>query len=164
MADRPIIKLEWTAWDKILEGLGFLALVLLLVLPVYFYPELPDRIPKHYDAAGQVTAYGGKGMLWIVPILGLITYATLFFINKVPHIYNYLIEITPKNAERQYRMATRMIRTLNVIIVSTFLYSFYGTIQNALGNQVGLGKGFMPFFLIALFGTIVVYLVKAFSK
>ncbi|MDX5478496.1 MAG: DUF1648 domain-containing protein [Cyclobacteriaceae bacterium] len=164
MADRPIIKLEWTAWDKILEGLGFLALVLLLVLPVYFYPELPDRIPKHYDAAGQVTAYGGKGMLWIVPILGLITYATLFFINKVPHIYNYPIEITPENAERQYRMATRMIRTLNVIIVSTFLYSFYGTIQNALGNQVGLGKGFMPFFLIALFGTIVVYLVKAFSK
>ena len=164
MAERPIIKLEWTALDKILEGLGFLALVLLLVIPIYYYPELPDRIPKHYDAVGQVTAYGGKGTLWIVPIMGLITYSALFFINKVPHIFNYPTEITPENAERQYRMATRMIRTLNVIIVCTFLYSSYGTIQNAMGLHVGLGKGFMPFFLIALFGTIVVYLVKAFKK
>lgn len=164
MAERPIIKLEWTAWDKILEGLGFLALVLLLVIPIYYYPELPDRIPKHYDAAGQVTSYGGKGMLWMTPIMGLITYAGLFFLNKVPHIFNYPIEITPENAERQYRMATRMIRTLNVIIVCTFLFTSYGTIQNALGNQVGLGKAFMLFFLIALFGTIVFYMVKAFRK
>ncbi|WP_304517883.1 DUF1648 domain-containing protein [Cecembia rubra] len=164
MAARPIIKLEWTAWDKILEGLGFLALVLLLVIPIYYYPELPDRIPKHYDATGQVTAYGGKGMLWVMPIIGLITYAGLFFINKVPHIFNYPTEITTENAERQYRIATRMIRTLNVIIVYTFLYTSYGTIQNAMGIQVGLGKAFIPIFLIALFGTIVVYLVKAFRK
>ncbi|PSL05762.1 DUF1648 domain-containing protein [Cecembia rubra] len=164
MAARPIIKLEWTAWDKILEGLGFLALVLLLVIPIYYYPELPDRIPKHYDATGQVTAYGGKGILWVMPIIGLITYAGLFFINKVPHIFNYPTEITTENAERQYRIATRMIRTLNVIIVYTFLYTSYGTIQNAMGIQVGLGKAFIPIFLIALFGTIVVYLVKAFRK
>ncbi|MFC0263399.1 DUF1648 domain-containing protein [Fontibacter flavus] len=164
MAARPIIKLEWTAWDKILEGLGFLAMVLLLVIPIYYYPELPDRIPKHYDATGQVTAYGGKGMLWMMPIIGLITYTGLFFINKVPHIFNYPTEITTENAERQYRIATRMIRTLNVIIVYTFLYTSYGTIQNAMGIQVGLGKAFMPIFLIALFGTIVVYLVKAFRK
>ncbi|EKB50621.1 DUF1648 domain-containing protein [Cecembia lonarensis] len=164
MAERPIIKLQWSSMDKIMEGLGFLALVLLLVLPIYFYPELPDRIPKHYNVSGQVTAYWGKGMIWMMPIMGLITYAGLFFLNKVPHIFNYPTEITPENAERQYRMATRMIRTLNVIIVCTFLYSSYGTIQNALGNQVGLGRGFMPFFLITLFGTIVVYLIKAFKK
>lgn len=84
--------------------------------------------------------------------------------NRVPHIFNYPTEIKPENAERQYRMATRMIRTLNVIIVCTFLYTSYGTIQNALGHQVGLGKAFMPFFLIALFGTIVVFLIKAFKK
>lgn len=164
MADRPIIKLKWNSWDKILEGLGFLALALLLVLPFYFYPELPDRIPRHFDAAGQVTAYGGKGMIWFKPIMGLIMYAGLFLLNRVPQIFNYPSEITPENAERQYRMATRMIRTLNVIIVCTFLYTSYSTIQNALGNQEGLGIAFMPFFLISLFGVIVVYLIKALKK
>ncbi|RZS94838.1 DUF1648 domain-containing protein [Cecembia calidifontis] len=164
MAERPIIKLERSALDKIMEGLGFLALVLLLVLPIYYYPELPDRIPRHYDASGQITAFGGKGMIWVMPILGLITYAGLFFLNKIPHLFNYPSTITPENAERQYRMATRLIRTLNVIIVVTFLYTTYATIQNAIGNQEGLGKEFMPVFLIALFGTIAVYLIKAFTK
>jgi len=164
MAERPIIKLEWSALDKIMEGLGLLALVLLLALPIYYYPELPDRIPRHYDASGQITAYGGKGMIWVMPILGLITYAGLFFLNKIPHLFNYPITISPENVARQYHMATRLIRTLNVIIVVTFLYMTYATIQNALGNQEGLGKEFIPVFLFALLGTIAVYLIKAFTK
>ena len=162
--EKPVIKLEWSAWDKVLEGLGLLALIFLIVLPFHFYPELPERIPQHFDASGQVTTYGKKGMLWLMPIMGLITYASLFFLNKVPHIFNYPVAITTENAERHYRMATKMMRSLNLIIVCTFLYSTYSSIQIALGNQEGLGKDFMPLFLIALFGTIVVYLIKAFKK
>lgn len=164
MADRPIIKLEWSAMDKIMEGLGFLALVLLLVLPIYFYPELPDRIPRHYDASGQVTAYGAKGMIWLMPIMGLITYAGLFFLNKVPHIFNYPTAITPENAEKQYRGATRMMRTLNLAIVFIFLYLTYSTIQTSLGVQEGVGEFFMGVAMGLLTAIIVIYLAWSLKK
>ncbi|MGY6742005.1 MAG: DUF1648 domain-containing protein [Cecembia sp.] len=159
MAERPIIKLQWSAMDKIMEGLGFLALVLLLVLPIYFYPELPDRIPRHYNVSGQVTAYWGKGMIWMMPIMGLITYAGLFFLNKVPHVFNYPTAITPENAEKQYRGATRMMRTLNLTIVFIFLYLTYSTIQTSLGVQEGLSEFFIGLAMGLLTGVIVIYLV-----
>ncbi|WP_291783537.1 DUF1648 domain-containing protein [Cecembia sp.] len=159
MEERPIIKLEWSAMDKIMEGLGFLALVLLLALPIYYYPELPDRVPRHYDASGQVTAYGGKGMIWMMPIMGLITYTGLFFLNKVPHIFNYPTAITPENAEKQYRGATRMMRTLNLVIVFTFLFLTFSTIQTSLGLQEGLNEFFMGISIGLLTGVILIYLV-----
>lgn len=142
-----------------MEGLGFLALVLLLVLPMYYYPELPDRIPRHFDATGQVTAYGGKGIMWLMPIMGLITYTGLFFLNKVPHIFNYPTEITAENAKRQYRAATRMIRTLNLIIAWTFFYLTYSTIQTSVGIQEGLNEFFMGISIGILTGVILLYLV-----
>jgi uncharacterized membrane protein len=159
MAERPIIKLEWSAMDKIMEGLGFLSLALLLTLLIYFYPELPDRIPRHYDSSGQVTAYGGKGMIWLMPIMGLIIYAGLFLLNKVPHIFNYPTTITPENAEKQYRRATRMIRTLNLTIAFIFLYLTYSTIQTGLGVQEGLSEFFMGVAMGLLIAIIVIYLV-----
>lgn len=34
--------------------------VLTFVLSLYFYPSLPDRVPSHWNAKGQIDGYSGK--------------------------------------------------------------------------------------------------------
>jgi hypothetical protein len=47
MTERPIIKLDWTNGNKDIEGLVFLALVLLFLPTIYYFPQLSERIPRY---------------------------------------------------------------------------------------------------------------------
>lgn len=60
MRERPKIKLELTTLDKTLELLGWVSILAIWVLPITNYTNLSDRIPIHYNAAGQADGFGGK--------------------------------------------------------------------------------------------------------
>lgn len=45
------VKRDWPVW---------LVLGILIVLGVYFYPRLPERVPVHWNAAGEVDGYGSR--------------------------------------------------------------------------------------------------------
>ena len=140
--------------DKALNALGVIGLVLLLALPAYYYPSLPETIPRHFDAAGQPDAYSSKAVIWVLPAVGTLLFLGLQWLCRYPHTFNYNVPITEQNAEAQYRIATRMIRSLAAVITCTFAYIAYATIQVALGQQSGLGGFFTPVFLVVLFGVI----------
>ena len=156
--ERPRISIKLEPIDLIIEGIGILGLIALITLPFMYYNLLPETIPRHFGITGEVDAYSGKGLIWILPLIGILMYVGMFWLNKYPHIFNYPQEITKENAERQYKMATRMIRVLNAIITCVFAYITYTIIQTALGNQEGLGSLFTPVFLILVFGTLVYFL------
>lgn len=122
-------------------GLGLLGVLVLIVLPFWFYNDLPDRIPKHFNAAGQPDAFGTRSSIWISPIVGVVLFIGMAVLNQYPHLFNYLKPITQDNYESQYRNATRLLRLINVIMVWVFAYITYGTIQTALGKVDGLGPG-----------------------
>jgi uncharacterized membrane protein len=57
------MKLKKTAWDWITEALS-LALVLGTILYlIVMWKSIPDTIPAHYNAAGEVNRWGGKSEL-----------------------------------------------------------------------------------------------------
>lgn len=41
-------------WAKVVAGI---VVLLSLVMGVWAYPNLPDRVPSHWDAAGQINGY-----------------------------------------------------------------------------------------------------------
>ena len=161
---RPRIKIELNGFDKILEALGFLILIGVIVYPFLEYASLPDRVPVHYDASGTPDRYGSKSHVWIIVILSSFLYIGMFFLNRFPHLFNFPMEITEENAERQYRLATKMIRGVNVIIVAGFFFINYQSIEVAKGNADGLGKSFLFTFLGSLTIGIVWYFIVAFKK
>ncbi len=157
---RPVIKIELEPIDWIIEIIAFIGLLLLVALPVYYYNNLPNVIPQHYNLIGEPDGIGGKGKIWLVPVTGLIIYVGLLLLNKSPHIFNYPKKITPENAKSQYRSAIRLIRLLKAIIVCVFCYISYVTILTALQKQDGLPNYFAPAFIILIFGIIGFYLFK----
>lgn len=151
---RPEKDIPLTTTDQLIIALGFIGLATLIGIPAYYYSVLPDSIPRHFDSSGMPDAYSGKGVIWVLPIIGSLLFIGMHWLSYHPHTFNYIVPITEENAEEQYTIAVRMIRTLNTVIVGLFAYIAYATAQVALERQQGLGSYFLPVFLLLVFGTI----------
>lgn len=158
---RPILTIRLKAIDWFLEALTALFVLLLIGLPIYFYGDMPDQVPSHFNAAGEPDAFGSKKSIWGLPFVGLIMAVGLTMLNKIPHLYNYPVPIDKKNARQQYTNATRLIRAVKTVIVGTFAYIVHVSIQTALGHSKGLGNGFLIIFGLILFGVIIFYMYRA---
>lgn len=162
--ERPKIKIHLDISDYIIEVIGAIFMIMMIGWPLYFFNELPEIIPRHFNAAGEPDGFSQKNIIWTLPAIGLVIYIGMFFLNKFPHIFNYPKGITQENAEQQYRIATKLIRTINMLTAVSFFYIGYGTIQTALNKQDGLGTFFLPIFLLVIFGTIGIYMYQALKK
>lgn len=67
---------DWPLWgDRLARGLAFGAGALcagLFAFVCFKYPELPLRIPLHFDATGLADRFGGPVSAFILPAIGLL--------------------------------------------------------------------------------------------
>jgi uncharacterized membrane protein len=161
---QPKIRISLTYIDWLVELISFALLVVLISLPLIYINSMPERIPVHFDINGVADGFGGKSTLWILPLTGAFTYLLLTIVSRFPEIYNFPVKITEENALVQYRLATRFIRLLKTVILILFLFLCHKTIGLALGKTSGLGKAFLPVFLILTFGPVIFYLVYALNN
>ncbi len=140
---QPKIRLELTWADRMVEALCALLALLLVGISLAYYPSLPKQIPQHYNAAGEVDIYGPKYLLLVIVGLGLLLYGLVSFLNQRPHWFNYPVAITPENAERQYALATRLLRMLKLMLLLLFFHLTWRTLQIALGKATALSPWLM---------------------
>jgi uncharacterized membrane protein len=163
MEERPKIKLELTTADKTFEIVGWLLIVAVWGLTIINYSNLPDTIPTHYNGAGQADGFGGKLTILTLPLIATILFIGMTVLNKFPHIFNYPTNITKDNAFIQYTNATRLIRSLKLIIVVIFGLIALKTIQNANGVADGLGVWFLPLTMGMIFIPLTYFVIKSFK-
>jgi uncharacterized membrane protein len=160
----PEIKIKLTVFDWLIEFFALSFMILLLSLPLIYIHVLPDRIPVHFNAAGQPDDYGDMSTLWILPLTGVLMYFLMTVLSAFPRIYNYPVKITPENAAVQYRIATRLIRILKTVIIMIFCFICFQTIKTATGEAAGLGKIFLPVSLLITFGIIAVFIAVSLNN
>jgi uncharacterized membrane protein len=164
METRPKLKLTLSPLDNKLELISKIILCVLWGLTFYSFFVLPTTIPTHFDASGKADDYGNKMTLFILPVLATIIYFGLTQLNKYPHIFNYLTEITVNNAEKQYTMATRMLRFLKLAILIIFSLIIIFTYLTTIGVTNGLGFWFLPLTIGLLFIPTVISICQSFKK
>jgi uncharacterized membrane protein len=150
MEKRPRIPINLTTTDYLFEIIGLIGIACLIVLPIYFFNDLPDQIPKHFNALGQVDSYGNRGIIWLLPAIGLFLYIGLTVLNRFPFAFNYPTKVTNDNAERLYTLGTRTVRLLKIIVVLSFVFLNFKTIEIALNKSTEIGKFYLPVFLAVL--------------
>lgn len=164
MKNRPKIKLKLNTTDKLIEIVGWIAVLGIWVLTIVNYFELPEIIPTHYNGTGKADGFGSRSTILVLPIISTILFIGLTVLNQYPHILNYATEITKENAVQQYTNATRLLRFLKLIVVIVFSLIVLRTIQNTKGTADGLGEWFLPLTLGIIFIPICYFLVKANQK
>jgi len=96
-------------------------IILTFITAIYSYPNLPDKIPTHWNSAGQVDNYGGKNSILIIPFVLLGIYLLFLVIPK--------IAVFQKNVDDFYKshmfgFKLIMILFLFIIYIFTLLSSF----------------------------------------
>lgn len=157
---RPVIKIAYSKTEKALEVVSIILIAVNIYVLIKYYNMLPYTIPKHFNGAGVPDAFGNKGGILFLPILVLVMYILFTVLSKFPQVYNYPVEINEENAEFQYKAARTMMIAIKAEIAGCFTYVEFRTVMVALGKAKGLGIGFLPVFLVLLFGTIIFYIVK----
>jgi hypothetical protein len=71
---------RWPIWsDRVAQAVlagGILLGALLFAILLFRYPYLPNLLPMHYDAVGRVDRIAPRGEAFILPVIGLIAWAT----------------------------------------------------------------------------------------
>lgn len=120
-------------WRVELPQLALIAVM--FVLAALIWPSAPDRIPIHWNAAGEVDGYGGKAEgLLLLPATALGLYLLLLFLPRAdPGRANYL----------QFAGVYALIR----IAVLVLLAAIYGFVLLWIrGVEVDMAR--LPFILI----------------
>jgi uncharacterized membrane protein len=69
-----------------LETIPFIICLILFLGAIAYYPKIPSVIPTHWNAAGEVDGYGGRGTIFIMPIV-LLVILILFLILPLMEVF-----------------------------------------------------------------------------
>ena len=79
------------------------------------FRSLPDKVPMHYDLAGNVTGTGGKGTLWIIVLFGLLNDIGMWGAQFLPRsMINTGVKMTARNGEYVYACAKDLMVDLRL--------------------------------------------------
>ena len=161
MKKRPVINIELTALDKFLEAISLILLIALWAYTLTNFSDLPDSIPTHYNAMGEVDNTGSKWSIFVLAGVATFLYAMLTVLNRFPHYFNYLAEITEENTYDHYKLSTRLMRVIKLFLLLLFGAITFETIHIAKGFSSIFGFWFMPLTFLFMFVPIIVYFFKA---
>jgi len=147
--NRPRFKIEPTAIDRIVDALALVFLLLLLVMVFQYYPHLPNLIPTHFGKNSQADNFGSKNTILLLPALAVFLFVLLQVLNKFLHKFNYLVKITPKNAKKQYRLGTRIMRFTNLFVMLILYYTVNKIIKISINQKTPvIDKWFIPVIVV----------------
>ena len=142
--NRPKIEVPLEPLDIVVDLISVTLFILMIVYTAINYGDLAATIPTHFNASGEADSFGDKLYIWLLPVLGILTFVLLFVLNKYPHFHNYSVNITEDNGLKNYRLSTRIIRFTNLFVAILFAYIQYMMVEHGKGNVINLGSWFTP--------------------
>lgn len=153
------MKIKYTKFSIILEVLAAIILIGTFGFLLIKWPDIPDKIPMHYNAAGEVNRIGSKSELLIMPFVSLFVYALITVLTFFPSIWNVPVNVTGENREKVYGYVKSMVILLKAEVLAVFFYISY-MIANVQQSLSGL---LLPITLVAVFVTIAGFLIAVFK-
>mgnify|MGYP001216207310 FL=1 len=149
------MKLKKTAWDWISETLSLALVFGTILYLIVMWKSIPDTIPAHYNAAGEVNRWGGKSELLMLPIIGGILYFLITLIQQYPQAWNTGVTVTEENRERVYRILRNLIGTTKLMMLLVF-----SSLTVLLSLGLALPIWYLGVFLALLFGSITFFIIQ----
>ncbi|MEN6339812.1 MAG: DUF1648 domain-containing protein, partial [Clostridiaceae bacterium] len=114
------MKPKKSAWGRITETLSLALMIGTIVYLIVMWRSIPDTIPAHYNAAGEVNRWGDKSELIFLPIIGGMLYFLITLVQQYPQAWNTGVAVTEQNRERVYRILGNLIGTTKLMMLLVF--------------------------------------------
>ena len=149
------IEIRKNVLDVIETVVSLLCIVGAVVYLFLAWGSIPDRVPGHYNALGEVDHWSGKNRLIVLPIISWLIFGFITLVERYPQIWNTGITVTEQNRERVYRLLKNLIALVKMYVLLMFASL---TVLSSLA--LNLPMWYILAFLVALFGTIAVCIVQ----
>lgn len=153
-----------TAFDYAIGLVALLLLVLQVYLIIQYWPDLPERLPTHYNFRGEPDDYGSKTSILFLPLIGLGLFVMMTFVALNPHTMNMPVRVTDENREQVYAQGVRFVHILRFLISFLFAYLLWGTISVGMGWQSQLDNRALIGFLGLLAVTMIWFFIGVSKK
>ena len=133
-------------WGRSFRGaclaLGLLALGGVTLWVLLRLPHLPERLPAHFNAAGEIDAWGGRGILWVPLAVGWMIFLVLSVLLRLPGAWNLGVNAAGVQREKALGIARDLLSLLRFAVAAGFAFIAWRTAQCR-----PLGGWFLPVFL-----------------
>lgn len=110
--------------ETLYQRIVFFAVPAILLAGVVFiavrYASLPTEIPTHYNALGEIDGYGNRKVLWLLPVIGVVSDAMILALSSYPQLWNVGIRVTVLNRARVYTFIRDLIADLRLSLAVLF--------------------------------------------
>ncbi len=154
--DSKIIKLKHTKFQIFLEIISIIILIAMFAVLFLSWSNIPEKIPAHYNALGEIDRWGNKSELILLPVISVMLYLLLTVVCFFPSIWNVPTAITDKNRDFVYSNLLTMILLLKAFILVIFSYLNFNSMQTK-----ALPIFFLPLLLFIIFGIIIFFVIRA---
>jgi Protein of unknown function (DUF1648) len=125
------------------EAIALGALVALYLVAAWNYPMLPARVPRHFDARGRPDSWGGRSVIWTLPVIALPLYA----LCTLPPLLTELGQHPAPPLEEA------VLPWLKAEVLAIFLWIEWRSVEVAYERAAGLGSAFLPVTLVVIAAT-----------
>lgn len=131
----------------ILDLLSISCMAFMLATGLFYFSSLPEQMPIHFNASGQVDDYGPRTMIFLLPGLAIATSVIIVLIGRDPKNYNFPVKVTDQNREALIGESRLLISAIMLITNGLLAYIHWGVLQIGLGNQNGLSATYIWLFI-----------------
>lgn len=149
------MKIKNSLADIIMEVLG---LVMLIGTPLYLvirWPSIPDKLPMHYNFAGEIDRWGGKGEILFLVVMVWILYLMISLVEHFPSVWNTGVQVTLENRMRVYRTLKYMVKTLKLAMTLVFTFLIFNTVAG-----IPLPEWFTVVYVLLIIGDLAFWLIR----
>ncbi len=127
----------------LIDSLAAVCLILTWWVAFSSYPRLPERIPVHFGLSGEADGWGGRWMIFLMPIVASAIVALDWFIFT-------RLEGSAKSSPAAMKLPLHLMM---LELTALFAYINWRMSEVAFERAKGLGVWFLPVVLLAIMGT-----------
>lgn len=139
---------------------ALVVLIALAALGAWSYFTLPAVIPTRFDGNGDVSAWGPKWTILILPATAALAFALLFALGRTPARLNLPQEMDPERGARASELAVELVAALALISMLGMTALETETIAAARSGTMGPILATAAIVLFCTLGCIGVYAVR----
>ena len=144
-----------------LKQTGFVLLVLAAAYYFFHFPELPDRVPIHFDGQGNPNGYGSKlAGAGLFLIIGAVMFLFHSIRKKDPMTLNYPVQVTEKNVKKLHELSMELMSVM-ILWMGVFCVYYSWMVIYAVSNPLPFYDNYVFWgLLVSLFILLLIYIFK----